>query len=327
VIATHGRGFWILDNITPLRQISSETAEQPAVLFAPATAVRVDNDAFLGTPLPPEVPTAKNPPDGAMIDYYLNNGTREITLDIYDSKNVLVRHITSGEAPPSYPPLPIAERWLPKPTLLGTTPGMHRYVWDLRWGGAESEGGDGEEYRAPHPPRVAPGIYSAKLTVGGKSYTQPFKVTMDPRSSATPEELQQQLQLASEIYGEAQQARSTLREVDAVSKKLAALKPEVESKHPELLSQLTTVQSIVNEIKNGTPGSSGGLSGLSAASSGLASALSVVESGDRPAPAQALEVYHLSAEAAKISLAEWKKLQSGALAQLYQALGSTRAGT
>jgi photosystem II stability/assembly factor-like uncharacterized protein len=328
VIATHGRGFWILDNITPLRQISNAIASQPVMLFAPATAVRVDNDVFLGTPLPPEIPTAKNPPDGAMIDYYLKSGAREVTLDIYDSKNALVRHIASGEKAPAYPPLPIAERWLPKPSLLGTTPGMHRYAWDLRWGGVESEGAGGEEeFRAPHPPRVAPGIYSVKLTVDGKSYTQPFKVTMDPRSSATPEELQQQLQLAMQIYGEAQQARSTLREIDSVSKKLAALKPEVESKHPELLSQLMSVQSAVNEIKNGTPGPSGELSGLSAASSGLASALSVVESGDRPAPAQALEIYHLSAEAAKNSLAEWKKVQSGALAQLNQGLHASGVNT
>jgi len=320
-IATHGRGFWILDNITPLRQISNQTAALTVVLFVPATAVRVDNDGFLGTPLPPEVPTAKNPPDGAIIDYYLQDGAREVMLDIYDQNNKLVRQITSGEKPPSYPPLPIAERWLPKPSLLETTPGMHRYVWDFRWGGAESEAGGGEEdYRAPHPPRIAPGTYSVKLTVDGKSYTQPLTVTMDPRSSATPEILQQQQQLALQIYGEAQQARSALREVESVNKNLAVLKPEVQSKHPELTEQLSAVQASVNEIKNGSHAAPGAISGLAAASSGLASALSAVESGDRPVPSQALEVYHLSAEAAKNSLAEWKKLQSGALLQLNRAL-------
>ncbi len=325
-IATHGRGFWILDNITPLRQISDQTARQPAVLFAPATVVRVDNDGFLGTPLPPEVPTAKNPPDGAMIDYYLKDGAREVTLDIYDQNNKLVRHITSGEKPPSYPPLPIAERWLPTPSLLETTAGMHRYVWDLRWGGNESEAGGEEDYRAPHPPRIAPGTYSVKLTVDGESYSQPLKVTMDPRSSATPAILQQQQQLALQIYSEAQEARSALREVESVSKKLAALKPEVQAKQPGLLSQLIAVQSAVKEIRSGNPSSPGTISGLSAASSGLASALRVVESGDRTTPAQALEVYHLSAEAANNSLAEWKKLQSGALAQLDRSLQAKGLG-
>jgi photosystem II stability/assembly factor-like uncharacterized protein len=320
-IATHGRGFWILDNITPLRQVSNQTAGEAVVLFAPATAVRVDNDAFLGTPLPPETPTAKNPPDGAMIDYYLKDDAHEITLDIYDQNKKLVRRITSAEKPPSYPPLPIAERWLPKPSLLEITPGMHRYLWDLRWGGAESEaGGGGEDYRAPHPPRIVPGTYSVKLTADGRSSTQALRVTMDPRSAAAPEVLQQQQQLALQIYGEAEQARSALREVDSVSKKLAALKPEVQSKDPEVMSQLNAVQSSVNEIKNGTSATPGSISGLSAASSGLASALRVVESGDRTAPSQALDVYHLSAAAAKNSLTEWKKLQSGALGQLNQAL-------
>jgi len=145
-------------------------------------------------------------------------------------------------------------------------------------------------------------------------------VMMDPRSSATPEILQQQLQLALKIYGEAQQVRTTLREVDAASKKLAALKPEMRAKAPDLVQQLTSAESALNEIKNGTPELPGSVSGLSAASSGLASALSVVESGDRPAPAQALELYHLSDDAAKSSFDKWKTLQSGSLAQLYQAL-------
>ena len=319
-IATLGRGFWILDNITALRQISSQTTTQPAVLFTPAVAVRVDNDSFLGTPPTPEVPTAKNPPDGAMIDYYLRSGAREATLDIYDQNNKLVRHVKSGEKPPSYPPLPIAARWLPTPSMLETTPGMHRYVWDLRWGGeSEADVGD-DDYRGPRPPRIAPGQYSVKLTLDGKGYTQPLRVTMDPRSSATPEVLQQQLQLALQIYPEARDARTALRQVEAVSKKLAALKPEVQSRHPELLAQFTEVQSALGQIKDGTPSLPGSISGLAGASGGLASALSAVESGDRPTPSQTLEVYRLSAEAAKTSLAEWKKLQSGALAQLIQAL-------
>jgi photosystem II stability/assembly factor-like uncharacterized protein len=327
-IATHGRGFWIFDNITPLRQISDETRKQPAVLFVPATAIRVDNDAFLGTPLPPDEPTAKNPPDGAMIDYYLDNGAREVTLDIYDPNSTLVRHITSAEKPLSHPPLPIAERWLPKPSLLATTRGMHRYVWDLRWGAAVAEPeGEDEEYRAPHPPRVVPGTYSMKLTVDGRIYSQPLKLAMDPRSSATPEILQQQFQLALQIYAEAQKARRALQEIDSVSKKLASLKTEVQSRHPELMSQLVSVQSAVNQIRNGTATKPGAISGLAAATGGLASSLSVVESGDREAPSQALEVYHASADAAGNSLAAWRKLQAGTLAQLNAGLQAAGLGS
>ncbi len=321
IIATHGRGFWILDDITPLRQLTRDAATQPVIFFAPETAIRVDNDVFLGTPLPPEEPTAKNPPDGAIIDYALNSAAQQVSLEVFDANNEPVRHISSNQKSPSYPPLPIAERWLPKPSLLEASPGMHRYVWDLRWGGS-GEGPHAEDYAAPHPPRVAPGNYMLKLTVDGKSYTQPVKVMMDPRSAATPEVLAQQQKLGLQIYGEAIRARKALAQMDAVSKKLAALKPQLQKSHPDLLPQITAVESAMKAIKSGTPGPPGAISGLASASSALASALRVVESGDRTTPAQALEVYRLADEAAKASLADWQKLQSGPLAELNRSLQS-----
>jgi len=322
VIATHGRGFWILDNFTPLRQVSSNTATQGVVLFTPANAYRVDNDAFLGTPLPPEEPTAKNPPDGAMVDYYLDSKASQVTLDIYDQNGALVRHIASGQKPATHPPLPIAERWFPGPSVLEISPGMHRYVWDLRWkssGDAELGDDDEDSYGSPPGPRTVPATYALKLTVDGKSYKQPLKVGMDPRSSATSEVLQDQLRLALQIYGEALQTRAALKEIDAAGKRFAENKRQLQASHPDLLPQLTAVESAMNAIKTGTPGPPGTISGLTAANAGLLSALRAVESGDRTPPAQALEVYRLSSEAATSSLAEWKKLQSGALAQFDQA--------
>ncbi len=321
IVATHGRGFWILDNITPLRQVNNGTAAQAVVLFAPANAYRVDNDAFLGTPLPPEEPTAKNPPDGAIVDYYLRSGARQVTLDIYDQNNTLVRHVLSGQEPPTHPPLPIAERWFPKPSVLETTSGMHRYVWDLRWkSSSEGEPADDEDaYGSPRGPRIVPGNYTLKLIVDGKSYTQPLQVAMDPRSPATPQVLQEQFKLALQIYAEAQETRQALNEIEAAGKRLNASKPQLQTSHPELLPQLTALESAMNAIKTGTPGPPGTISGLTAANAGLASALRAVESGDRTPPAQALEVYRLANEAAKSSLAQWKKLQSGALAQVDQA--------
>ena len=324
IIATHGRGFWILDDMTPLRQLSPNAATQPAIFFAPENAIRVDNDVFLGTPLPPEEPTAKNPPDGAIVDYLLSSAAKQVTLDVFDANKKLVRHISSDQKPPSYPPLPIAERWFPKPSILGTSAGMHRYSWDLRWGvnGEGTNAEEDEDYGAPHPPRVAPGNYTLKLTVDGKSYTQPLKLTMDPRSAATPEILAQQQQLGLQIYTEAIQARKTMAEIDAVSKKLTALKPQLQTSHPDLVPQITTVESALKAIKSGTSGPPGTISGLAAASSALASALRVVESGDRTTPSQALEVYQLADAAAKSSLADWQKLQNGALAELNRALKS-----
>jgi hypothetical protein len=179
-----------------------------------------------------------------------------------------------------------------------------------------------EDWGAPRPPRVVPGNYTLKLTVDGKSFTQPLKVTMDPRSPATPEILAQQQKLGLQIYPEALQARKALAEMDAVSKKLAALRPQLQTSSPELIPQLTAVESAMKAIKSGTPGSQGTISGLAAASSALASALRAAESGERTTPSQVLEVYRQGDQAAKTGLADWQKLQLGALAELNRSLQS-----
>ena len=228
-VATHGRSFWILDNITPLRQMSRETRDASALLFQPATAVRIDNDVFLGSPLPPEEPAAKNPPDGAMIDYYLKSPAKEVKLEIFDSNNKLVRRFSSGQKTEAKdPPLPIAERWLPKPVVLESSPGMHRFVWDLRW----SSSGTGEEeedegFGAPRGPKIAPGTYQLKLIVDGQIFMQNFKVEMDPRSQATQAELDEQQRLGLEIFGEVRHARRALAEIGAVKKQLSEAKSQL----------------------------------------------------------------------------------------------------
>ena len=103
IVATHGRGFWILDDITPLRQLSSaETAKADATLFEPLPAYRIRRDTNTDTPLPPETPAGQNPPDGAIIDYYLPHiASGAVTLDISDSAGKLVRHYASTDAPNS----------------------------------------------------------------------------------------------------------------------------------------------------------------------------------------------------------------------------------
>ncbi|MGB9254625.1 MAG: hypothetical protein WCC25_07305, partial [Candidatus Korobacteraceae bacterium] len=217
IIATYGRSFWILDDITPLRQMT--TATQGARLYKPTTAVRVDNDVFLGTPLPPEEPTAKNPPDCAIIDYYLPNAAKSLTLEISDSSGKLVRRYVAGprkEQP--HPPMPIAERWIPKPVVLENTAGAHRFVWDLRWGssGSNPETEEEEGFTAPRGPRAIPGTYQLKLTADGATLTQPLKVEMDPRSQITSAELNEQLRVALQIFAEVRASRKALTEIAAV---------------------------------------------------------------------------------------------------------------
>ena len=320
VIATHGRAFWILDDITPLRQLGVQPETKKPRLYKPAMVVRVDNDVFLGSPFPPEEPTAKNPPDGAAIDYYLPAKTAEVKLEVTDSAGKLVRRYVSGEKKQeTLQPLPIAPRWFPKPVALDDGPGMHRFVWDLRW----NSSGTGEEfedegYGAPRGPRVTPGQYQLKLTVDGTTYTQSLQVEMDPRSKATAAELEQQLKLALEIFGEVRRSRQVLAELDAARTSLGKLKEQLKGQ-PQLLAQAEKLEATMEAIKKSSKTEAEAM-GLEAAVSGLQSVLRVSEGDNRTVPEQAIEVYQLSDGAAKSRIAEWMELKSGELAKFNRAV-------
>ncbi len=325
VVATYGRSFWVLDDITPLRQISASSAITAAKLFTPATAIRIDNDVFLGSPLPPEEPVAKNPPDGAIIDYYLPAAAKSVTLEISDSTGKLVRRFVSGQKQskePSHPPMAIAERWIPKPVVLENTAGAHRFVWDLRWGssGASPEGDDDEGYGSPRGPRVSPGNYQLKLTVDGNTLAQPLKVTMDPRSQATTAELTEQLRLGLQIFADVRSTRKALAEIGAVKKHMGELPTQFLAKHQDVMALVTNLNVQIEKIEKGEKPVSGEIAGLESASTGLSAALRVVESGNRTVPSQAVDLYREAERAAQSGIADWTRVKSDHLAKLNQAL-------
>jgi len=322
VIATHGRSFWILDNITPLRQAAQAAKADAFWLYEPAPAIRIDNDSFPGTPLPPEEPTAENPPAGAFIDYFLKSGASSVTLEIFDAQKKLVRKFSSEDKhPEKHPPLAIAERWFPKPEFLQTTSGMHRFVWNLTWGSGGPAADEASESRNLSGPKVVPGIYQVRLTVDGRTQDQPLKITMDPRSPATPESLQQQLQLGQQIFAAAQEAGRALAEINSVQKELGEVEQKLGEKNPALKSALADAQSELSkillnkELTQERPGA-----GLQSGSSELASALRVVESGDRAVPSQAISVYKESSQYVKEGIVEWSNFKQTKLAQINQKL-------
>jgi photosystem II stability/assembly factor-like uncharacterized protein len=324
VVATHGRAFWILDNITPLRQTQDATKAESAWLYRPAMAIRVDNDRFLGSPLPPEEPTAKNPPNGAVFDYYLKTAAHLIKLEVLDEKQNLVRSFSSADArEQKNPPMAIAERWFPKPEVLETTPGMHRFVWNLAWGSAASKPEElpmEEEFGSPRGPRAIPGTYQVRLTVDGKVMTQPLKVIMDPRSPATPHDLDQQLQLARQIFAETATGRGLSAEIKSVQKQLSDLEQKFGGDHTDLKAATSQLEAEIRKILAGGQDPAGSAIGLEKANSGLASALAVVESGDRTAPSQAIALYHESSQALKLRIADWNHVKRNWLPQLNQHL-------
>jgi photosystem II stability/assembly factor-like uncharacterized protein len=321
IAATHGRSYWVLDDITPLRQAaalavqSARDGTPKAHLFEPAEAVRVDNDVFLGTPLPPEEPQAKNPPDGAILDYILSGDASPVTLEVYNDANQLVRKYSSAAKPSGkHASLPIAERWFPKPQALESSAGMHRFVWDLRWS-TSGDALDDDEDQAPPPkgPRVVPGTYAVRLTVDGKSQTQILVVAMDPRTSATPAVLAEQERLGREIYGETMLSRKAISETGSVAKQLAG------KKSPSAAA--TSFLAALNKIVRGDKSQMG----LEAANTGLLASLRVVEGGDRETPSQAIELYRQSKQAFEQRAAEWQKLKTTELPQVNQELEKSGA--
>ncbi|HWF89257.1 MAG TPA: hypothetical protein VN659_10490 [Pyrinomonadaceae bacterium] len=223
VVGTHGRSFWILDDITPLRQYNSTVIESEAHLFAPQEAIRVKRNVNTDTPLPPEEPAGENPPDGAIISYYLrNDATAPVTLEIFDGKNQLVRRFSSDDKPRPINPndYAVPEYWFRPFQALSAKKGMQRFVWDLKYAPPEafSHGfpisailHDTPLY--PLGPSVLPGTYTVKLTANGRTLSQPLIVKIDPRVKTPLSALTQQFNLSLEAYRGMQQTFDTVEQI------------------------------------------------------------------------------------------------------------------
>jgi photosystem II stability/assembly factor-like uncharacterized protein len=317
VVATHGRSFWILDDVTPLRQAAAHAASTSAFLYQPQVTVRIDNDAFSGTPLPPEEPTAENPPAGAILDYYLPAEAKSLDLKIYDKQHKLVRHVSSAiPAQPSHMHIPIAERWFPVPQRLETAVGHHRFLWNLAWGTSgvtESDEPDDGEGSMPRGPKVAPGAYTLELSVDGKSLpAEQLSVTMDPRCKATTAELQQNFATTYGIFLASLQARRALAELGSVKDQLT----KDSFSNPQIAQQQKALLASIDAITSAT----GAGLGLEQANSEITSALNVAEGSDRPIPSQAIQVYAEASAASALRIKAWAALKQGALAQFNQQL-------
>jgi photosystem II stability/assembly factor-like uncharacterized protein len=236
IAGTHGRGIWILDDITPLRQwgqgaggsgvggrrargygvgapsgrFGANGAPTP-VLFRPQVAYRVRQNTNTDTPIPPDEAAGTNPPDGAIINYILGEAARDVTLEILDATGKSVRRYSSSdpvETPdPGTAPVPVY--WYRPPHALPATAGMHRFMWDVHYQPLRAVGGRGglpiaavprDTPPAPTSPWAAPGQYTVTLTVDGRSYTQPLTLKMDPRVTTTAVGLAQQFTLSKQVY-------------------------------------------------------------------------------------------------------------------------------
>jgi photosystem II stability/assembly factor-like uncharacterized protein len=251
IAGTHGRGFMILDNVTPLRQIAAQTqsklAAAQAYLYAPETTIRVRNDMNPPTPWPPDMATGDNPPDGAMIDYYLGSSTSgPITLQILDTHATVIAEFNSTDpVPPLDPRYPDPTLWARAPRVLSAGPGHHRFLWNLHYPDVPgmSTGPDADS-AVPHDtpavssaPWVMPGSYTVRLTAGGVSQSKPLIIVMDPRVKTSHDDLEQQFDLSHTIYDQMLQATRALHEITVLRNQLDAPGSKVPHEQAEELEE------------------------------------------------------------------------------------------
>jgi photosystem II stability/assembly factor-like uncharacterized protein len=224
VIATNGRSFWILDDIAPLRQDSPQVVAGDAFLYPPAASYRI--------PLSEEVDhrtwVAQNPTGGAAIDYWLKRTPAdEVTLDILDAAGKQLRHYSSKESahkddqPPEWPDIAAA------PDKLPVAPGANRFVWDLRYESPTRIPGAFYEGLPPEGPIMPPGRYQARLTVGGKAYTAPFELRLDPRLTGHEADVEKSFAASMRVRAEIETLHTTVNQLRAVRAQLVALEKRI----------------------------------------------------------------------------------------------------
>ncbi len=222
VVGTHGRGFWILDDITPLRQITATTIAGDAFLFEPQQAWRFRWNKNTDTPLPADEPAGENPPDGAIINYFLQQrAAGAVTLEILTEDGHVVRSYSSADEPE--PPLEgqnVPDYWPRPPQVLSAEAGLHRFVWDLHYPrpavlrlGYPIAAIPGNTPVAPVGPWVLPGEYTVRLTVNGEIYEQRVVVKLDPRVKTPIADLERQHRFSMTLYGSLQQSFEALNQV------------------------------------------------------------------------------------------------------------------
>ncbi len=318
VIGTHGRGFWILDDITPLRQLSPTLLGKEVHLFAPADAWRVRWNMNTDTPLPVDEPAGQNPPDGAILNYWLRGPAKLVTLDILDTRGRVVRHYASTDTA-----LTISDQgmvpahWMRPTAILSATPGLHRFVWDVHY--APPAGTTTFTYpiaatpgnTAPQPqgPWAHPGRYTVRLTVDGIATTQPLTIKLDPRVTISPLALQQQSTLSLEMYDGIATVQGVLGEITAARAALALRKGEPAA--DSLDRQLAQLAGGGGGGRGGgRGGAGGGVASFTQVNGELNAAMGQLQGADAPPTMKALASAAAARGTLATLLARWRTLRA-----------------
>ncbi len=314
IAATHGRSFWVLDDLTPLRQLGDSALRAPVHLFAPAPGVRLRRSVSNDTPLPPEEPHGANPPAGAVIDYLLQAVPGgPVTLEIRDARGAVVRRFSSEDhaAPPAEPPQ-IADEWLPRLDPPTRNVGLNRFVWDLRYPPPPAArygysiaaiAGQGT-VAEPQGPLVLPGVYEVRLGVGGQTYTRSLRVELDPRVHVADSALEAQLRLGLDIW-------NAMAEQHALGQGLRGARDQLRALAGRSLARATrgslaALERLTDSLTRAADGAGGELAGLE----------TVVESADREPTRQARDVFVELRERVAGALRRWQQVLTADLPAL-----------
>jgi photosystem II stability/assembly factor-like uncharacterized protein len=332
IVATHGRSFWILDDITPLRQLNGQIAKSPAFLFQPQEALRWRWNRNPDTPLPPETPAGQNPPDGAFIDYYLaNDANGPIALEILDSAAATVRRYSSTDPPLLIDKIaaehPIPMYWVRPARILSATQGMHRFVWDLHGEPPKSLNKEFPIAAIPHDTPLLPlgawalpGSYTVKLTVDGKQFIQPLTMKMDPRIKTPLQDLQAQAALQAGAVSGMNQSFEALSQVQSVRAQLkessAKAKGKLADSLEDLDKQCAALAGATASTFFGTPPSGKQPENFSTLNQHFGQLLGIADSADAAPTTQASNVYaELTKEMGSL-LKRWDDLKQNSVPKL-----------
>jgi photosystem II stability/assembly factor-like uncharacterized protein len=331
VVATHGRSFWILDDLEPLRELSQQIVDSDVYLFHPEAAIRIRRDVNRDTPLPLETPVGQNPPDGAIIDYYLKSPPQEpITLEILSPQGTVIRKFVSGQKPKPFPKLlRFSYAWLHHPTPLTKHAGMNRFVWNLRYPDPPALSHDftiaaviGQNTpELPRGPLVVPGKYTVRLIVGNHSYNQPLTVRMDPRVTTSPSGLAEQFDLETKLSRALAQDYEAYTQIKGLQSQIKTVETQLSSNRRARLTvnNLEALSHRLAGIENG-PHKTEGAEGLKPLSGDLASLDTVADSADTVPTTQARAAADEKLSSLKSRLAEWNEIRSAELPTLNQRL-------
>ncbi|MGA7110366.1 MAG: glycoside hydrolase [Terracidiphilus sp.] len=332
IAATHGRGFLILDNLTPLRELAASTADEKAHLYAPQTALRIRNDMNPPTPWPADTATGENPPDGAMIDYYLGAGVSGVvSLEIANREGKTIARFNSDDpAPPLDPRYSVPVAWARPPRVLSAAPGHHRFLWDMQYPQVPGMAtGPDADLATPHDtpsistaPWVMPSDYTVRLIAGGKTLTQPLKVVMDPRVKTSMGDLEAQFKLAKGIYDDVISATGAMHEISVLRDQLKARasQPPVADAGPSIDSKLNAIAGLEGGGHGGFMRGPAGPPTLSSVRMILVRLEHSIENADAAPTAAQKDAYATTVKPLAGLLNQWKQFKQADLKSLNEQL-------